>query len=448
MIASIPSDDLIMTTTTAKPPAPPSQARSIISFFSGNLGATIISLVASLLVTRWTAPYQMGLWNFALLFVTYVSALQLGVFNGLNRQLPYYVGRGEVEKSLRMAEVAYAWCMLLSIVSVAVLVVVALYLWHESKWDVLFTTLAIGTVLVCSWSLQYLTVSYSANAKFGQLARKSMLVAAIGLPMALLVRAFDYTGLLVRAAVLAVLASLALHNGRPLRARPKWDQTTFVELVRVGFPIWILGHLGALFMTLDRLVLADSPQALGYYTIAVQFGTMSSMIPMAFNAVLYPQMARQYGENHVAMDLWSVAMRASLWASAASIGAGIVAWISIPYVVQLLLPGYTPGIVSAQWASLTGLAMGFSVFGNIFNVLGRQYLYLAAASVGLALFFGAWLLLTKVMQQPALVSAAQSMLVATFATSMLSAVLSRSTCRSHDRQRDDPTNMLRTSSKP
>ena len=419
---------------TTSPSGPPSQARSIVSYFGGNLGTTVISLVASLLVARWTAPEKMGLWNFALLIVTYASALQLGVFNGLNRQLPYYTGRGDAEKATSVAEVAYAWCAALSLASVAIVTVVALYFWRESDQDALYTTLAIGTVLASSWTLQYLTVSYSAKSQFGRLARRSMIVALAGLLMTVLVRSFGYVGLLIRASLLAVLGSLALHIERPLRVSPTWNRQVFVELVRVGFPIWILGQLGAMFMTLDRLVLADSPQALGYYTIAAQFASLSCMVPTAFNAVLYPQMAREYGENHVAMNLWQRAQKASVWASAASLCAGIVTWVLIPHFLEFFLPAYLPGAASAQWASLTGFAMGCSVFGNIFNVLGRQYLYVAADAVGLVAFFGTWFLLTNVFGQSKLISAAQSMLVATFATSIVSAGLSRLTCRSHDRK--------------
>jgi O-antigen/teichoic acid export membrane protein len=383
----------------------------------------------------------MGLWNFALLVMTYLSGLQLGVFNGLNRQLPYYSGKGDVERCSRIAEVAYAWAGLLSLVSVVCVVAAAIYFLQRGDFDSVRTTAAIGTVLIASWSFQYLTVSYSAHSQFGRLSRKSMLVALVGLPLTYLVKALGYTGLLVRAAVLALLGSMALYMGRPLAVRPRWDRTIFVELVRVGFPIWLLGQLSALFMTLDRLVLAESPRLLGYYSVAAQFATMVSMVPLAFNAVLYPQMARQYGETHVAMDLWRTALQACGWASLAGLGVGVGAWLTIPAFVTFVLPAYVPGIEAAQWASFAGLTMGLSVFGNIFNVLGRQHVYLLGAAAGVLTFFCTWLVLTRVLQQPVGVSAAQSMLAGTLATSLFSAGLSFATCRSHDRPRPSRTDL-------
>lgn len=422
------------------------QVRSIVSYFSGSLGTTVISLVASLLVARWTAPEQMGLWNLALLIVTYASALQLGVFNGLNRQLPYFAGRRDADKARRRAEVALAWCAALTIASLAAVVLVALYFWWRSQVEAVSTSLAIGAVLASAWSLQYLTVCYGVTSQFGDLARKSMLVAMAGLLMVLLVRSFGYDGLLVRAAVLAVLGSLALYIGRPVRATARWDRPIFVELVRVGFPIWVLGQLSALFMTLDRLALADSPQALGYYTVAAQFASLSYMLPTAFNAVLYPQMAREYGENHIAMNLWRKAAKASLWAAIASLCAGLIAWLVIPYFLAFFLPAYVPGTTAAQWAAFTGLAMSLSVFGNIFNVLGRQHLYLLAAAVGAATFFAAWFGLTHASGQTRMVCAAQSMLLASLATSSASTALSRFACRNHDRKAQPSPGALGASS--
>jgi len=425
---------------TERAPARSSLA-SVAVFFSGNLAVNVITLAGSLLVTRWTDPYHMGLWNFALLVVTYLSGLQLGVFNGLNRQLPYFAGRGDSAQCSRLAEVAYAWSSLLSLGSVACMAVAAMYFLQRGDVDSLRTTVAIGTVLVASWSFQYLTVSYGAHSQFGRLSRKSMVVAVVGLPLTALVKMFGYTGLLIRAALLALIGSLVLFVGRPIPVRPRWDRTIFLDLVRVGFPIWLLGQLTALFMTLDRLVLAQSPQLLGYYSIAAQFAAMSLMVPMAFNAVLYPQMARRYGETHVAMDLWRSALQACGWATAAGLGVAMVAWLTIPPFVRFVLPTYVPGIDAAQWASLAGLAMGLSVFGNIFNVLGRQHVYLLAAAVGVVTFFSAWFLLTRGLARPFAVSAAQSMVIGTLATSLCAAGFSLATCRRHDRPGSSETDV-------
>src|SRR3569833_2958381 len=101
--------------------------QTIAIYFSGNLAATILTVEGSVLDARWTDPYHMGLWNLAQLAATYLSACQLGVFNGLNRQLPYYIGRGETERSVRVSQVSAAWCIFLTAASLALVAVIAAY---------------------------------------------------------------------------------------------------------------------------------------------------------------------------------------------------------------------------------------------------------------------------------------------------------------------------------
>lgn len=406
--------------------------RDVATFLGGNVGTNVIALVGSLLVARWTEPADMGRWTYALLIATYLSALQLGVFNGLNRQIPYYAGRQDAERSLQMAEAAYAWCIALSVASMAVSAAIAVYFVATSEWTALGTGLAISVVVTSSWSLQYLTVTHSANGHFTQLARKTLAAALIGLILAPLTLAFGYAALLIRAAVLAVITSALLHRERPMPVKPRWDFAALLELGRVGLPVWLVGQVAALVMTLDRVVLSNSATELGHYTVAVQFATMASMIPVAFNAVFYPQMARRYGQTHAAGELWSLALKASAFASVAGIIAGAIGWISVPWFIKLVLPAYIQGTAAAQWAALMGAALGFSIFNNIFNVLGRQDVYLVCALLGVAVFFGLWFTLAGLGTQPRLVCAAQSMIGAALATSLLSTFASRFICKRHD----------------
>lgn len=415
--------------------APPeSRARSLVSFFSGSLAATGLSMLATLLITRWTPPQQLGLWNFALLVSTYSSVLQLGVFNGLNRQLPLLQGRSEHDAAERASSAALAWCIGLTAASIAATTVVALVCVYLERTECLLTTVAIGTVVSSSWALQYLTVIYAASSQFGALARKNVFSAFLGLPMALFAYVSGFAGLLFRAGAMAVLNIAMLWHQRPARHMPRWQARQVWALMRIGFPIWTIGQLGALFMTLDRVVLADSPELLGFYSIAAQFAALSIMVPTAFNAVHYPHMAREYGVSHSAMAIWRQAGSVAIRSISCSLVLGLVCWVLIPPFVTQVLPAYVPGISAAQWAAFTGVAMALSSFGNIFNLLGRQDVYLASPTVGLMVFMASWHGLIDWVQQPKLLAAAQSMLFGTLAASITALALSLLVCRLHDQR--------------
>lgn len=407
---------------------------SIAKVVGGNFVTSVISLVTSVFVARWTTPYDLGLWNLALLVTIYAPVLQLGVFNGLNRQLPLFVGKGDRDTALDMAAGAYAWCLVLALFSVVATVLVALFLWATGRGTLGWTAVAIGIIVVCLWPSQYLTVTYRTGSEFGRLATRNTIVALISVPLTLLVLWFGYLGLMARAVLLAGFSLVSLYFKRPVVTLPKWDRSVLLSLGKVGMPIWVLGQLGVFFLTLDRVVLADSPLLLGYFSISIQAGTFAGMVPLAITMVMYPQMVQRYGETGNAMAVWAIGRNGALMATALGILAGICGWVLIPFFIGHLLPAYLPGTEAAQWACLGGIALGFSVYNNVYNVIQRQDLYLFALGIGLVVFFGAWFVLTRHFAFDKLVSAVQSMLVANLVMSCSSTLITRWACVQHDRK--------------
>ena len=77
--------------------------------------------------------------------------------------------------------------------------------------------------------------------------------------------------------------------------------------------------------------------------------------------------------------------------------------------------------------------MSLSTFGNVLNVLGRQDVYLVGSGIGAIIFFVAWHGLSSTSGASLIVAAAQSMLLATFATTASAAFFCYFVCRRHDR---------------
>ena len=414
---------------------PHGMLKSVAQLVSGNVTAGLVTMISSILVARWTDPRDMGIWNTALLVSIYSPMLQLGILNGLNRELPYLIGGDDEGSAVRMAQAAYAWVWLLMILSAMCGVAAAVWLWIIAKPTLALTSLAISIVVLSSWPTQYFTVTYRTHSEFGRLARNTVISAGAGTVLALLVWQFQFHGLLLRAAIVAVLGALILSWKRPLRVRPKWGTSQLVHLAKIGLPIWFVGQLSAFFMSFDRLVLVRSTDILGYFTIAILAGTFARIVPAAFATVLYPQMAKGYGKTHCAMDLWRLARRAALAAAAIGLAVGICGWLILPTFVHLILPRYSPGIPAARCSVFLGFAMGFYQFDNIYNVIRRQDLYLVNWCVACVSFAAAWFALTRWLLIPMAVAAAASMLIATFLMAMSSMLVSRWACMIHDRRR-------------
>jgi O-antigen/teichoic acid export membrane protein len=410
-----------------------STLRSVFKLMTGNIVASLITMVTSILVARWTFPSEMGIWNTALLVSIYTPTLQMGVFNGLNRELPYLIGSGNKDGALRMAQAAVAWSRFLVVLSIACGLIAVLWFWHDHKQTLVYTALALTAIIASSWPTQYLTTTYRTNNEFGRLARNTVIVAFFGVVLVGFVWWFHFEGLLLRAGLMGIFGVLALYWRRPLPVHSRWGWKELFHLAKIGAPIWLVGQLGALFTSLDRLSLVHATQELGYFTIAIQVGTFVRAIPGAFSTVFYPQMAHRYGQTHCAMDIWHIARKAAIGASAAGLFAGLCGWFMLPTFVRIMLPKYVPGISAARVSAFLGVAMGLYLFDNIYNVIRRQDLYVLNWLVGCSTFACVWFSLSHWSRLSAPVASATSMLTATFIMALSSAFVSRFACIQHDR---------------
>ncbi len=410
--------------------------KSVAKLISGNFLASLVTMVASVLVARWTNPRDMGVWNAALLVSLYTPTLQLGVFNGLNRELPYLIGTGDKDGALHMAEAAYAWVWVLVGISTICGVLIAIWFWTTGQPELCFTSLAVSVAVICSWPTFYLAATYRTHGEFHRLARNAVVVALIGAALVLLVWRAHFHGLLLRASLLSILGVVVFYIRRPMPVKPQWGTRRLVQLAKVGIPIWLVGQLGTFFMSLDRLMLVRSTQILGYFTLAIQAGTLARSIPIAFTTVLYPQMAHRYGETHCAMDVWRLAKKGAFGASMVGLFAGVCGWFLVPPFVHIVLPKYAPGIRAGQLSAFLGLAMGLYLFDNIYNVIKRQDLYVINWCVGCLSFVSVWYFLARLMHVSLAVASSVSMLIATFIMAATSALVSRKACLSHDRRRN------------
>ena len=94
-------------------PPPAAQPRSMLylvgALVGGNLAGKLLRMAGGVLQARYAAPQVLGLFNGIGLVLGYAPFLQLGILNGLNRELPYYVGKGDRKRVMELAAAAQAW---------------------------------------------------------------------------------------------------------------------------------------------------------------------------------------------------------------------------------------------------------------------------------------------------------------------------------------------------
>ena len=98
----------------------------------GNLMATAVAFIGSLVQARYVSPDDLGYLRGFSIVTGYVLFLNLGLFESLHRLYPYYIGKGHKERALAHAEIGQAWNVAVSAVVSAVFIVLAIVSHHSS----------------------------------------------------------------------------------------------------------------------------------------------------------------------------------------------------------------------------------------------------------------------------------------------------------------------------
>ncbi|MGD9992106.1 MAG: oligosaccharide flippase family protein [Salinivirgaceae bacterium] len=351
-----------------------SQAKQTALFFSFSaILMSVIQMGTNLLVIRWVSPEEIGVWNTFNLVLVYGMALQLGIFNGLNREYPFLLGSGDKYLAMKLASTALFIARVCMLISLIATILVFLFLLSIDGYSIeySFALLIVGLNLVLMFYQNYLLVTYRTNKAFNQLAAAYLwqsLLLLISLPI---VYFYAYWGLLIRFLLLAVSLILLLNFKKPLKIVPEWNYHRFKTLLKTGMPIFVNAYLQGFASTINRIVLVDLAGflAIGLYSPALAVLGVSKLLPSVLGQFLYPKMSFEFGKNNDKVKLWKWTWQSSLGIMAILAPFAIMGWYLMPYVVELFFPKYTDGIEAAQFAIISGVfsaaTVGFVVLSSL-----------------------------------------------------------------------------------
>jgi len=401
------------------PPAPMMPPRRSLAYLigalaGGNLLDKVFRLIGGLLQTRYILPEALGAFNGIGLVLGFGRFLQLGVMNGLNRELPYYFGRKDVARVHELAAAAQAWALILG----ATLAVpfAGVGVWHLLRGD---WAMAVGwgsnslLALIFFYVTMYLPATYRTASDFARLATANVIQSAVALALVATIALWGFYGLCLRATIPALIGLWILRRWQPIDVRPKWSLRHLRHLLIVGLPIFAVGELGgSLWVLVDQRLVQHylDDRGLGLYYLVVVVGSTVELLPQSVSQVLYPRMAEHYGRTH---DLWAIIVmniRPTLLLVASMLPVVVLGWwLARPLTKLLLPPNWVDAVPAAQWSLLPALALSFCCVFNVYNVVKRQDLYGIVILLSFAGYFGTLMWLIR--NGPSLVAFPQAMLV-------------------------------------
>ncbi len=318
------------------------------------LAVRILGVAVGLVVARVLGPEGLGQLSLPNLVLATTPFLALGLPDALVRELPVATDDPGLGRRL----VATAWYMtgLLG----ALLLVVALVLETTLRnWisDPLLLAFAVASGL----SNAAYKVSYSELIGRRRIRDLAILQVLQGLLRAVLVLAL-LVALPAGAQVYALHAGVALSlTGSLIWAarheavsRPRFDARALGRLGRSGPPLALASLFLMLLIVGDRLVLSRvlEPQALGIFEQGVLIRDGLLLLPAVLLTLLIPDYSARQGDPALRPGLLAdVARQSGLVAVGTPLLLGLTL-LQLPWLFDLLLPRFTPGMPVLQLAVL------------------------------------------------------------------------------------------------
>ena len=349
----------------------------------------MLTAIGGLLVARFLGPEETGSFRAFTIPLTYLIFLHLGTWDGLWRQIPYYIGKEMPERVEALASSAGAFNLFVSVgVSFGFICCAVYSLVHYDFYGVFGW---LSQAFFC-WGVfygGYLTSTYRTLNHFVTLARIQVVQAVLTFGMVFILPFLKFYGLCARAAFPSFLAVWFFHRQRPLKVSYRFDTKALRELIKIGLPFSFWGNLetSIWIATESALVLSLSGvSALGLFSVAAVIRGAANALPMSTLQVLMPRVVTNLARDGSVRN----ANERVIWLTAGLMGFMILLVVTGSWLLDLFVPYFIPKYIAG--IPVMKVCLWFSVVQAAFlpmNTLfatGRSWLYGRSVIAGLVIF--------------------------------------------------------------
>jgi O-antigen/teichoic acid export membrane protein len=362
----------------------------MILFLSlSNIFGTLLTIISGLFVAKWLLPEELGAFNSYTIITSYLILAQIGIPSALGRELPFYIGKGEMAEAYQYASVAQYWQKGLGLAFLGGGSVVSLLTLADGSPQV-----AAGSVVgVTAWQMlyvnKYLYVLFRTNRDFNRLSRIKFINASVSFVTIVFVWLYGFYGLCLRAIVLAIVDFSFAYYWRPLQVKPTWNRDYFKSMIKLGLPMFGVANVYGLWPTIQRtLVLTlGGTKALGLFALAVMVENSMNTVGNSMNSVIYPTMTQAWGKGATVSAVIKLIFKPFILILALFVVALPLGWYLLPIFIESFIPNYMEGIEVSQWMLFVGLLGLGNVFSNIYNVTKNQTDRLKVFISGIVIWF-------------------------------------------------------------
>ena len=333
-----------------------------LKFLNSTLFLHGVALVTGFVTYRYVAPEYIGIWATFTVFSTIATFLRLGIPNGMNRQLPYYLGKGEVNKAESYASTTLGYSFFTMVVMTIIAIVFLLiykfdskgYLADAYKW----AAIVFFFQVVIEPYMTYLSGTFRTSSNFNKLSNIQFYLGLYKLISIIFVALWGYVGYLIREICASLLNLTLLYINRPMpQIKAQFSREIFKDLFKIGFSIFLVSYISSFIDTVPRLFLINKGTSLdlGIFSPSLIVLGLVALIPNTISNYLYPKFSFAYGEGCSRLYYWNKTKIMLLGSMLIGLVAAILVFLLIDKVI-FIFPKY---VDSLPYIKLTCLAISF-----------------------------------------------------------------------------------------
>lgn len=363
--------------------------RVVAIFAGGNLVGSALLGIGTIVQARFVGPEVMGIFQTFTMIMGYLAFLHMGVFDGLQRELPLRLGRGDQQGAERASAACLSWIVMASGACGVAFVALAVLAMVRGDWISVSGWGASIVVVASTLYGGYLMATYRTTHHFVQLSTINMVKGVVSTLALAPLPWLHFYGVCFRAAVGSLIHTVALHRERPLPVRPKFIWADFWAVIRVGLPFGLIGYVATGFWpSLEGSFVLGAAGRTGLGLFAIVFlarQTMSGLIA-SLTQVYQPRVTAEWGRNGQIARCIRMCVLPTVASTLVALPLVAVAWVCVAPAVRHLIPDYVDAIPAFQWACLVMLTTALRLPLNVALAMGDIAGFGLVIGAGLAVF--------------------------------------------------------------
>ena len=320
----------------------------------------IILTLRGFIAARFLGPNLYGLWHGLRIILNNSDYYNLGIYEGMKREVPYYRGKGDLKKVEGIIGTTCFSGFLLGLLSSCILIGISC-LFSRQLDRVTFVSLwIVAGILTVRQIFLFLCRKFESEGRFYSRSKTELLSVWLGVPLAILLMFFFHIyGFLIGILMGFLFAGYAVLRNEKMIPQVRLRIDLSVELLRVGLPIILVGLLLSALKSMDKLMILYflDRTRLGYYGIAFVATGFIGFFPVALRSVLYPRLMEKFGEKGDKLYLKGFLAEPSLLLVFLTLLFVGLVYLFGPVCIRLLLPQYVPSITSMKVLALGNYPM-------------------------------------------------------------------------------------------